>query len=211
MASIIRKPFNYTFKKATFVIILINVAIYLLEKIFPEIMFYLSLNVRNVLGYGMYWEPFTYMFVHGNFQHILFNMIALFFFGLSVERALGTKEFLLMYFVCGILGGLFSLCFYFLTGLFGVYLMGASGAVYSMLLAYAVIFPRNKIWIWGIIPVPAPILVLAYAIIEIISEVTGFRSGIAHTVHLAGFAFAWMYFVIRMGINPAKIWKDAYR
>ena len=128
MASIIRKPFNYTFKKATFAIILINVAIYLLEKIFPEIMFYLSLNVRNVLGYGMYWEPFTYMFVHGNFQHILFNMIALFFFGLSVERALGTKEFLLMYFVCGILGGLFSLCFYFLTGLFGVYLMGASGA-----------------------------------------------------------------------------------
>lgn len=211
MTSIIRKPFSYSFKNYTAVLILINVGVYLLEKIFPEIMYYLSLNVYSCLGYRMFWQPFTYMFVHGNFQHIFFNMLGLFFFGLSVEKALGSKEFLLMYLLTGFLCGLLSLVVYFFTGMYTVFLMGASGAMYAMLFAFAVIFPKSQIFIWGIIPVPAPILVLAYGCIEFFSQVMGIRNGVAHSVHLAGFAFAWIYFVVRMGINPVKIWKDAYR
>jgi membrane associated rhomboid family serine protease len=211
MASIIRRPFVYTYKNATLVLILINTAVYLLEKMVPSLMTYLPLNVYNCLAHGMYWQPFTYMFVHGNVTHILFNMLALFFFGTSVEKAVGTKEYLLLYFLTGTLCGISSLVIYYLTGMWLVFLMGASGAVYGLLLSYAVIFPRNRIYIWGLIPVPAPVLVLAYAVIEFGSQIFGLRNGVAHSVHLAGFIFAWLYFVIRMGINPVKIWKDAYR
>ena len=211
MNSIIRRPFSYTFKNFTLVLILINTIVFMFEKIMPISISYLSLNVRNCLGLGMFWQPFTYMFVHGNFQHILFNMLGLFFFGFSVERALGSREFLLMYLLIGFLCGIFSLAIYYFTGFYGVFLMGASGAIYAMLFAYAVIFPRAKVYIWGILPVPSPVLVIAYAAIEFFSQFRGLNSGVSHMTHLAGFAFSWLYFVVRMGVNPLKVWKDAYR
>ena len=211
MNSFIRRPYTYTYRNDALVIILVNIAVFLAAKVWPDISYYLALNVYNCIGGRMFWQPLTYMFVHGNFQHLLFNMLGLFFFGTSVERALGSREFLLMYFVVGVLGGVTSLLVYFFTGMWGVFLLGASGAIYGMLFAYAVIFPKNKIFIWGIIPVPSPILVIAYAVIELLSQFTGTRSGVAHMTHLAGFAFAFLYFVIRMGVNPIKVWKDAYR
>lgn len=211
MSSLIRKPFSYSFKNATVIIILVNLGVYLLEKIFPPSISILSLNVINCIGHKMFWQPFTYMFVHGNFQHIFFNMFGLFIFGMNVERAIGTKEFCLMYFVTGFLCGLLSLVVYFISGNYGIFLMGASGAIYGILLAYAVIFPRNRIFIWGIIPIPAPVLVIVYAVIETVSQVFGVQNGVAHSVHLAGFLFTFLYFIVRMGINPIKVWKNAYR
>ena len=208
MLSKIRKPFAYTFKNVTLFIILINVAVFLLEGIYPPLKYYFSLNIINCLGRRMFWQPFTYMFIHGNFQHLLFNMLGLFFFGTSVEKAIGSKEYLLMYLVTGTLCGCFSLITYYFTGSYMVFLMGASGAVYGMLLAYAVIFPRSKIWIWGLIPVSSPILVIAYAVIEFASQIFNSKDGVAHSVHLAGFFFSWLYFLIRMGINPIKVWKN---
>ncbi len=210
MSLSIRKPFQYTQKNYALVIILITVVVYLLQNIFPMIRTYLYLNVYNCVIQKMFWQPFTYMFCHGNFQHILFNMLGLFFFGFSVEKAVGSKEFLLMYLLTGTLCGFFSLAFYFFTGRYGIFLMGASGAIYAMLLFYAVIFPCSKIYIWGILPVPAPILVIAYALIEFGSSLFGYSGNVAHMTHLAGFGFAWLYFLIRMGINPIRVWKDAY-
>lgn len=210
MTSLIRKPFRYSFKNATFAIILINAAIFFIQQVIPSLRFILSLNVYNCIAGKMYWQPFTYMFVHGNFQHVFFNMLGLFFFGLAIERALGTKEFLLLYLLVGTLCGIFSLAVYYFTGQWRIILLGASGAVYGILLAYAVVFPKNRIFIWGLIPVPAPILVLGYAIIEFFSHFFGMRTGVAHSVHLAGFGFCWLYFVVRMGINPIKVWKNAY-
>ncbi|WP_308686962.1 rhomboid family intramembrane serine protease [uncultured Treponema sp.] len=209
--SVIRKPFRYTFKNATLAIILINTAIFFLEKIFPQVQLYFSLNVYTCLGYKMFWQPFTYMFVHGSFSHVFFNMLGLFFFGLAVERAVGTKEFVLMYLFIGFAGGIFSLVFYWLFGMYAVFLMGASGAIYGILFSYAVLFPRNRVFIWGLIPVPAPILVIAYAAIEFFDQFLSFKDGVAHSVHLAGFAFAFLYFIARFGVNPIKVWKDAYR
>jgi len=161
------------------------------------------------------------MFVHGDFSHLFFNMLALVFFGESTERALGSKEFLLMYFSIGIMSGLFSLGVYYFYGSFllsegiepwtwRISLIGASGAIYGMLFAYAVIFPRSRIFIWGLIPVPAPIMVTGYAVIEFVSQFIS-SSNVAHMTHLAGFAFAWLYFLIRMGIHPVQVWKDAYK
>lgn len=212
LLSSVRKPFRYTFSNATLIIILVNVLLYFLLRYTPFAVNYklLALSVPGLFGYHWWWQPFTYMFVHANLSHLFFNMLALLFFGIPTEKALGSKEFVLMYGVCGILCGLVSAVFYLFVG-WGGFLVGASGAIYAMLLAYAVIFPRSRIFIWGILPVPAPILVIIYALIELGNQLFSLNSGVAHLTHLAGFAFAWLYFRVRMGIKPLQIWKDAYR
>lgn len=207
----IRRPFRYSFFNATFFIIGLNLLAFLLTNTVRGLGRYLALNVIAIHDYHMYWQFLTYMFVHGSFTHLLFNMLGLFFFGLAVERSIGSKEFLLVYFVAGILCGIISYCIYLFSGAYMTFLVGASGAIYAMLLAYAVIFPRSRIFIWGVLPVPAPILVAVYAGIELGSQLLTIRSGVAHMTHLAGFAVAWLYFVVRMGISPWKVWKDAYR
>lgn len=209
--NILHKPFRYTFKNATLALVIINTAFFFLTYTFPRLTAYLGLSVAGVAGYKFLWQPFTYMFIHSGYMHLICNMIGLFCFGIMVEKAVGTKEFLLMYFLCGILDGLISLLIYYVTGRFGTVLIGASGAIYSILLFYAVLFPRSVISIWGIIPVPAPLLVVIYAIIEIGSQFFGGRTNIAHMTHLTGFVLAWLYLVIRMGIHPIRVWKDAYR
>lgn len=171
---------------------------------FPFTDYVFGLNSVTFFKEHLFWQPLTYMFMHGGVRHLLSNMIGLFFFGLSVEKALGSKEFLLLYFISGIFSGLFSAFFYLFTGQDLAVLVGASGALYGILLAYAVVFPRSRIFIWGIIPVPAPILVIIYAVIAFFGQFTG--SNISHMTHLAGFAFSWIYFLIRMGINPIKVW-----
>jgi membrane associated rhomboid family serine protease len=142
------------------------------------------------------------MFAHGGITHLLFNMLALFIFGAQVERHLGSKEFLLYYLLTGILAGGFSFLVYWFTGQFGVLLLGASGAIFAVQLAYAAFFPDAVIYIWGILPLRAPVMVLVFTLIELVSSVTGFRSGVAHLTHLAGFGFGWIYFLVRFGINP---------
>lgn len=207
-----RKPFKYRFYRATFILVLINVIFYIFcwlsQSYNWKALF--SLNVICIDHYHFFWQFVTYMFVHANFSHIFFNMMGLLMFGFFLEKAIGSREFLLFYFVCGILSGFLSYIFYKITGQYGAFLMGASGAVYSVLFAYAVFYPRSVISVWGIIPVPAPILVLIYAIIEFLSQVLG-NNGVAHITHLFGFLVAYLYFVIRMGIHPIKVWKNAYK
>lgn len=212
----LRKPFRYKFFNASLAIILINVAVFLLVSNMGLNRNFFALNVAGFVFNKMFWQPLTYMFIHGDMMHLVFNMLGLLFFGLSVEKALGSKEFLLLYFFVGIFSGLFSLALYYLMGLsiykagyvpsvYYMSLIGASGAIYGLLFAFAAIFPKTSIYVWGIIPVPAPILILVYAIIEFGSQfIKG--SNVAHYAHLAGFGFAWIYFLVRMGINPIKIW-----
>jgi len=131
-------------------------------------------------------------------------MFGLFVFGSSVERHTGTKEFVLYYFVTGILAGLLSFILYVAFGSYQVYLLGASGALFAVMMAYAAFFPTSIIYIWGLLPVRAPVLVLGYTAIEIGSTVFGFQQGVAHLTHLAGFLFAYLYFLVRYGTNPWK-------
>jgi membrane associated rhomboid family serine protease len=153
---------------------------------------------------GWIWTFITYMFVHGGFSHILFNMFALYIFGVQVERRMGSREFLLFYFVTGALAGVFSFIVYYMTGSYMVILMGASGAIFAVELAYAVFFPDSINYLWGILPLRAPVLVLGFTAIELFSSIFRANSGVAHLTHLAGFAFAWLYFVVRFGIDPWK-------
>ncbi len=210
---ILRRPFHYTYKRFTLLLILINFVIFGLSYLYPRFYQYAyyfgALNVYQIEQNHMFWQFFTYMFLHQNVSHVFFNMIGLLAFGLSLEKAIGSKEFFLFYIVCGALSGFFSYLVYKFTGQYRVVLLGASGAIYAVLFAYAVFFPRSIIMIWGIIPVPAPILVLIYALIELGSQFIG-GSNVAHMTHLFGFFAAWLYFIIRMGIHPVKIWKDVY-
>ncbi|MDA8411785.1 MAG: rhomboid family intramembrane serine protease [Treponema sp.] len=169
----------------------------------PDITYYLALNPASLLQ-GAIWQPVTYMFAHAGLSHLLFNMLGLFFFGTAVERSVGTREFLLYYFLIGVLAGLFSFVTYVLTGAMGTFLLGASGAIFGLLLAYATLFPESRIFVWGIIPVKAPILVLVYAGIELFSELTSYNASVAHLTHLAGFGFGWLYFLARFGVNPGR-------
>lgn len=209
-----RKPFRYEYKRNVLLIIFINFIVFSLTAFYANltdyIHFYGSLNAYNVRFNHMYWQFLTYMFVHSNLQHLFFNMLGLLVFGLQVEKAIGSKEFTIFYLLCGIVSGALSFAVYVFMGEYRVFLLGASGAVYAVLFAYAVVFPRSIIFIWGFIPVPAPLLVLIYAGIEFFSQ---FKPGsnVAHMTHLFGFLAAWLYFVIRMGIHPVKIWKNTYR
>jgi membrane associated rhomboid family serine protease len=204
--SLLRKPFRYTFWNASLVIIGINLLVYLLTMADPVMSKILSMNPLFVVQNQMYWQVFTYQFVHGGLSHLVFNMLGVLFFGQAVERRLGSKEFLLLYLLSGTLCGVFSLLLYIITGTWYVFLMGASGAVFALLLAYAVLYPSSIVLIWGIIPVPAPILVLGYAALEVLYMLTGTNQGVAHSTHLIGFAVAWVYFVIRFGIDPIRVW-----
>lgn len=104
--NIIRKPFRYSFFNATSIIIALNLIVFFLTMIFPRLQVYLGMSYFGILLH-YYWQPLTYLFVHSGWSHILFNMLALFFFGISVERAVGSKEFLLFFFCAEFLMGLF--------------------------------------------------------------------------------------------------------
>jgi membrane associated rhomboid family serine protease len=201
--SIIKQPFRYSYNNVVLWLIGINVLFfvamhYLGQEWLANLM---SMRPRMVIR-GWIWSFVTYMFVHANISHILFNMLALFIFGVQVERYMGSKEFLLFYIVTGALAGLFSFIVYYMTGQTMVWLMGASGAVFAVELAYAVFYPNSIIYLWGILPLRAPIMVLGFAAIEIFSMIFRSNSGVAHLTHLAGFGFAWLYLVIRLGISP---------
>ena len=202
----IRRPFRYEYWNVALILIGINLLVFLLTWIDPELERILAMNPLFVIKGGMYWQLFTYQFVHGGIAHILSNMIGLLFFGMAVERRTGSKEFLLLYLLSGTLCGVLSFALYVLTGTWYVFLMGASGAIFAILLAYAVLYPDSVVYIWGLIPIPAPILVLGYAGLEVFYMIAGMNEGVAHSTHLIGFAVAWVYFLVRFGINPAKVW-----
>jgi membrane associated rhomboid family serine protease len=204
--NIIRRPFRYRYDNAALFLIGLNLLVYLAElflKNLPVIP-YLSMIPVAVTSRGWVWQFVTYMFVHDprSISHLLFNMFALFIFGHQVERRMGSREFLLYYFSTGILAGIFSFLAYVFTGHMWITLMGASGAIFAVQLAFAVFFPDSVIYLWGILPLRAPVMVLGFTALEIVFMVTGLGGNVAHATHLAGFAFGWLYFVVRFGINP---------
>jgi len=208
--NIIRRPFNdRNSYDVVYWLIGINVLIFAATQFLGEnvrhmLVLRLSMIPLLIMREGQVWTFFTYMFMHANISHIFFNMFGLFIFGIQIERQMGSKEFLLFYFVTGTLAGIFSFIVYYFTGSFVVALMGASGALYAVQLAYAVFFPNNIIYLWGILPLRAPIMVLGFTALSLFFVVTGGGGNVAHLTHLAGFAFGWLFFVIRYGISPWK-------
>ena len=134
------------------------------------------------------WTLVTYMFLHGGITHLLFNMLALFFFGPRVEARIGSREFGILYFLSGATGALLSLV---LGG--GNPILGASGGVFGVSLAFAYFWPHEQIMIWGVIPVPARVLVIITGVFSLWSGLSGAGGNVAHFAHLGGYAGAFVY------------------
>lgn len=145
------------------------------------------------LGQGFYfWQLFTYMFLHGGFAHIFFNMLALWMFGMELENVWGSKKFLTYYLICGVGAGLSNLLIAPLFTTTGP-TIGASGAIYGVLLAYGILFPDRLIFIYFLIPIKAKYFVIFYMILEFVS--VGSMDGIAHFAHLGGAFVGFLYLV----------------
>jgi len=116
---------------------------------------------------------------------------------------MGSREFLIYYFVTGTLAGAASFLIYWLSGS-ASFLLGASGALFAVQLAYAAFYPTAVVYVWGILPLRAPVMVLGFTAVELFSSALGLRSGVAHFTHLSGFFFGWLFFVIRYRENPFR-------
>lgn len=166
-------------------LIVANAAVFLLTNISPSIAGELAFVPSLILIRP--WTLLTYMFVHGNFMHILFNMLGLFFFGPPLESRWGSREFLWFYVICGLGGAILSFLFA------GSAIIGASAAVYGVGLAFALSWPDTPIYIWGIFPVPAKILFTIIVAFSLFSAFSGRADGVAHFAHLGGIAAAFVY------------------
>jgi membrane associated rhomboid family serine protease len=134
------------------------------------------------------WSIVTYMFLHGGGSHLFFNMLGLYFFGTRVEMRLGGQRFLWLYFISGIAGALLS---FVLSPNSAI--IGASGGVYGILMAFAMFWPRERIYIYGIIPIEARWLVLIYTGFSVLGGVGATGDNVAHFAHLGGFVGAFLY------------------
>ncbi len=135
------------------------------------------------------WSLMTYMFLHAGMGHLIFNMIGLYFFGPRLENRLGAKPFLWLYFLSGIGGALLSMIFSPLAAV-----LGASGAVYGVLLGFAMYWPREKIYLWMILPVEAWLFATILVIASLYSGINpAAGSNTAHFAHLGGLVFAFAF------------------
>lgn len=202
-----RLPRSYFY--ATLGIIALNLGVYVFTELFRDSLGLWAMNPVAVVVDGQWWQVFTYMYAHGDLSHILFNMLGLFFFGTAVEEEMGSWEFLLFYHVTGVLAGLASLGIYWVTGQFGVYLLGASGAIFAVTLAFAAYRPHARVLVFFVIPLRARSLVILYAAFEVFSQLFDPYGGVAHLTHLAGFLFAFLYLLVRLRLNAwTAFWSD---
>jgi len=166
-------------------LLIANTAVFVIQLLFePYVTRWFSLSAPMVLPWNFQiWRLFTYMFLHGDFWHLFWNMFGLYMFGCAVEQQWGSRSFYRYYFMCGLGGALFAFIPY--GPIWGVPIIGASGAIYGVLLAFAVIYPRVKIYLFFILPVEARWLVIFYGVMSFWSALAG-AQGVAHSVHLGG-------------------------
>ena len=184
-------------------LILANVVVYLVTMARPDLFLLFMLLPKYV--FSRPWTPVTYMFLHGGFGHLLFNMLGLYFFGPRLEYRLGGRHFLGLYFASGIMGALLS----FLTPHSAI--VGASGAVFGVFLGFALYWPRERVYIWGLFPIEARVLVVVMTVLALYGGFSGARGGIAHFAHLGGFAGGFLYLKWAAWASPAARFKRRAR
>jgi len=182
-------------------IIIVNVAMFLVTLVAPALTVgWLGLSPADVFGRGYLWQPFTYLFVHAprSIGHILFNMLAVWMFGVELERRWGTPFFVKYYFVCGVGAAACTLVaallpFEAASRLYYTTTIGASGAVYGLLMAWALIFPYRVILFMFIFPLKARVFVLIIGAIAFLSAVSAAGGPVASVAHLGGLVVGWLY------------------
>ena len=189
------------------VLIIANVAIYLLGWLLPELNKYLviygGLVPELFTKHFFLWQPVTYMFLHGSFMHLFFNMFALWMFGTELEQQWGTKFFLQYYFISGVGAGILSAI---IQPASQIPIIGASGAIYGLLLAFALMYPNRIVYLNFLFPIKVKYFVMIFAAIELFASMGGrsLESGVAHFTHLSGMIFGYLYLLWRQQRNKSK-------
>ena len=156
-----------------------------------------------------FWQVVTYAFLHGGWSHILFNMFALWMFGGPIEHLLGAKHYTFYYFFCAITAAIAHLLVsrFFTHGFYPT--IGASGAIFGLLVAFGVMYPRMKMFlIFFPVPLPAWVFVIGYILLELFFGVSGYESGVAHFAHLGGAVGGFLllqYWRGKLPIRPKRI------
>lgn len=162
-----------------------NVAMYLVTTAYPGIVS--ALMLVPVLIPVRPWTVVTYMFLHAGLWHLVFNMLALYFFGPRVEARIGTRQFFGLYGVSGLVGAVTSL----ITP--SAAIVGASAAIFGVMLAYARYWPRDLILVWFVVPIQARWFVIGMTVLSLYAGFGGAQPGVAHFAHLGGFLGGWLY------------------
>ena len=196
----------FGFPPATSQLVLVNVAVFLLQGILLNDVLAKGLAlIPAQVTRGMVWELATYMFLHGSFMHILFNMFLLIMFGSEMERWWGSREFVKYYFVTGIGAGVVHILSAYLFGNPHGLVIGASGAVLGVLLAYGLTFPNRQILLWFVIPVSARTLVIVLAVMDLLFAFSG-NDGVARFAHLGGMLTGLLYLKREILTSVWKRW-----
>ena len=201
-------PGQFSYKPALFtdaikILVSVNFGIFLLQTMArTEGLFFplFGLVPKMVWSEFMLWQPFTYLFFHGGVWHVLINMFVLWMFGSELERLWGKERFLRFYFVTGVGAGL-------VTMLFGLNSMtpivGASGAVYGILLAYGLTYPNRTVYLYGIIPIKSLWFVIGIGTIAFMSSFDNV-SQISHLTHLTGMVIG--YLMLKRPVRLYDLW-----
>ena len=178
------------------ILLITNIALFFMNVIVGQDMtIRLGLSPQAVFTQFALWQPVTYMFLHstGGLSHILFNMLSLWMFGTELERTWGTRFFTKYYFVTGIGAAATSLVLsLWIDAIYYSVTVGASGAIYGLLIAYAMYFPHRIIY-YIIFPIPARVFVAIMGFVAFWSSVSGSGGGVAHSAHLGGLAVGYLY------------------
>jgi len=198
---------NFAIPPATRALILINVGMFVFEMVGDAgLVDWLVLWPLGTSGPGpgfAPWQLVTYSFLHDGYAHIFFNMFALFMFGGDIERLYGTRWFLAFYFVSVITAALAQLVFAAVSSGPPAPMLGASGGVFGVLLAFGMTFPKRMVvLIFPPIPMPAWLFVTLYGVLELYLGVTGTAAGVAHFAHLGGMLGGYLMIRQRRGQSP---------
>jgi membrane associated rhomboid family serine protease len=176
--------------KAVKYLLLINLGVFVLELLWGSELIHLFGLTPALVKKGLIWQLVTYMFLHGGLFHLLFNMFALWMFGCEIERTWGTREFVKYYFVTGIGAGLLTFILSFNSN---IPTIGASGAIFGILVAFALMFPNRPIYLYFLFPVKAKYVVIFFAVIEFLASFQHTSDGIGHFAHLGGMVVGYVY------------------
>ncbi|HTN70664.1 MAG TPA: rhomboid family intramembrane serine protease [Methylomirabilota bacterium] len=190
-------------------LLIVNVAVFFLQQFLPSQIIILFGLVPALIWQDFYlWQLFTYQFLHAGLFHILFNMLALWMFGCTLERRWGSEFFLKYYFVSVVGGGILNTL---LVPAQIVPSIGASAGIYGLLLAYGLIYPNQVVYFYFLFPIKMKHFVWIIGGIAFYSSITAGQSGIAHLAHLGGMLFGYLYL---RGGNPwdrLKLYLDERR
>ena len=173
------------------ILLLANLGVFILQHLVGyQLITWFGMVPHLVINKGWLWQVGSYMFLHGGLFHILFNMFVLWMFGCEIERAWGPREFLKYYLLCGIGAGAFTVI---LSWNSIVPTIGASGAIFGILVAYAMLFPDRLIYVYFLFPVKAKYLVLFFGLLALLASFQHTSDGIGHITHLGGLLVGWVY------------------